>query len=253
MRRMQAAAAFLSLLLPLLARPAPAQDEAQEPWAIRFSHGPLELITVHYKDGSSAPAHYLIFTLENRGKADAPLALQVRAVVGSHPRKRRVHLALPSPHAEEWVRRIARADDLKNVQQLNDGGKGVLKAGETARGIAVFGEFDAEWDVATITVAGLEPRALRCRVRQFGEEFTLAHHAYLDRNRAVLARAGKDATWREFNALVSHDVLWSMTYRREGDEFAPQMDPITLEKEAWIVSEDPPPKVVLEIKPPFGK
>ncbi|MGQ0612498.1 MAG: hypothetical protein ACT4PV_01940 [Planctomycetaceae bacterium] len=253
MRRMQAAAAFLLFLLPCAAQVATAQDAPEEPWAIKFSHRPLELITVHYKDGSSAAAHYMIFTLENAGKVDAPLALHIKAVVGTHPLKRKVHLSLPHADAEEWVRRIARADTLKNIQELNDGGKGVLKAGETARGIAVFGAFDQEWDVATLLVSGLESRALRCRVRQYGDGFTLAHHAYLARNLTVTEKAGKDATWREFNALVSHDVLWSMTYRREGDEFAPQMDPITLATEEWVVSEDPAPQIVMEIKPPFAK
>jgi hypothetical protein len=241
-------------LAALLLGSAGAQEEApQAPWSLQFSHGPLQLITVHYRDGSYASAYYMVFTLRNPGPTDAPLSLQVKAIVGSNPRKQQTLLALPHADAEEQVRRITRADDLKNVQDLNAGGKGVLRAGESVRGIAVFGAFHREWDVAVVRVSGLEPRSIRTRVRQYGDGFTVVHRAWTERNERIRQTAGADAQWREFPAIVFHDVQWEMRFLREGDEYGPARDPIYLEREGWIVAEDPAPRVEREIKVPFGK
>lgn len=241
-------------LAALLLGSAAAQEEAPPaPWSLQFSHGPLQLITVHYRDGSYASAYYMVFTVRNPGPTDAPLSLQFKAIVGSNPRKQQTLLALPHPEAEEQVRRIARADDLKNVQDLNAGGKGVLRAGESARGIAVFGAFNREWDVAVVRVSGLEPRAVQARVRGYGDAFTMVHRAWGERNHRVREKAGAGAQWREFPAIVFHDVQWEMRFAREGDEYGPARDPIHLEREGWIVAEDPAPRIEREITVPFGK
>ena len=125
-----------------------------------------------------------------------------------------------------------------------------LKAGASIRGIAVFGTFNREWDIATVTVSGLEPQALHCRVRQYGDSgFTLAHRAYYHHNNRVRQKAGKGAETTEPQVVVSHDVIWKMRYRREGDEFGPHLDPIIMNGEGWDVVN---PKIVMEKKVPFG-
>jgi len=252
MRPFQAVAVLA--VLGALGASAPAEDVPKAPWSLDFTHAPLELITVSYKDGTSAPAYYMVFRLENKRTVDAPLSLQFRAVVGADPKKQQTLLALPNSDAEEWVRRITRADDLRNVQELNAGGKGVLKPGESVRGIAVFGPFDREWDVAVVQVSGLDPRVLQARVRRYANgSFTLAHRAWNERNRLVVEKTSKDETWREFSAVVSFETRWVMTYVREGDEYAPNVDPVVLETERWVVAETPAPKIEMEITLPFGK
>jgi hypothetical protein len=156
-------------------------------------------------------------------------------------------VAVPEPDAEEFVRRLSRTPDLKNVQDINRMGK--LEPGAKARGIAVFGTFDREWDVATVTVAGLEPQALHCRARTYGDKgFTLAHRAYYAHNQAVRKAAGETAG-ADVYAVVSHKVIWKMQFHREGDEFAPQLDPIVMDSEGWDVTNA---KIVHVKEAPFG-
>ena len=229
---------------------AEAQDPA--PWTITFKHKALDVITVPYKDGSATTHYYMLFTLKNGGSTDAALGVHIKALVGTNPKKQRTHLALPNKAAEAFVRRIARDPDIKNVQEIN--AMGSLKAGQTVKGIAVFGTFHREWDKAVISVSGLESYGVKTRVRKFeGAGFTLSHKAYTRHNAAVLKKAGDGAEFTETNALVRHEVLWVMRYHREGDEYSPQMDPILLDGEAWDVVAKPGPKIVIELEVPFGK
>lgn len=234
----------------LLVLLAPAAGQEQAPWALDFTHGPLETYSVTYKDGTAKTFYYMTFDVKNGSQAAAPLHLVIKATVGSDLKKRKVLPALPAPDAEESIRRLSRAPDLRNVQEINKTGE--LKAGESLRGIAVFGTFHREWDVATITVAGLEPYARECRVRKYGDAgFTAFHRAYAAHNQAVLAKAGAGATFQDVHAIVRHNVVWKMQFHREGDEFAPQIDRIYLDAEGWSVSE-PGPEIAAEPKPPFG-
>lgn len=236
----------------LLGAGVAGQDAARAPaWSLTFTHGPLEVHSVTYKDGSARSFYYMTFKLENKSQTEADLALYMKAAVGSHPKKRREFIAEPEPDAEESVRRLARAPDLKNVQQINEMGK--LAPGSSVRGIAVFGTFSREWDVAYVTVSGLESAAIHTRVRKFGAAgFTLAHRAYHLHNQRVLKRAGKDPEFTEVYAIVKHRVIWNMKFHREGDEYAPQLDPIYLDSEGWDVVEKPPPAIVMEKTDPFG-
>jgi hypothetical protein len=230
-----------------------AQDaEGTAPWSLKMRHGPLDVITIPYKDGTARSVYYMTFTLENPGTSEALLGLHVKAVVGSHPQKRKVHVSTPDADVEEYIRRLSRTPELKDVQEINKMGK--LEAGQSVKGIAVFGTFHREWDVATVTVAGLESRAIDARVRQYGDSgFVLSHRAYYHHNQRVRERAGPDAEAREFYAVVKHSVIWRMEYHREGDEFSPQLDPIILDREEWDVVSDPGPEIVMEKQAPFGK
>jgi hypothetical protein len=244
------------LVLPallLLGAGVAGQDEAARApaWTLAFTHGPLEVHSVTYKDGRARSFYYLTFKVENKSPTAADLALHFKATVGTHPKKRRVLIAAPEPDAEESVRRLARAPDLKNVQQINQMGK--LEPGKSLCGIAVFGTFNREWDVAYVTVSGLESAAIHARVRKFGAAgFTMAHQAYHLHNQRVLKKAGKDPEFTEAHAIVKHDVIWKMKFHREGDEYAPHMDPIHLDAEGWDVVEDPAPTIVMEKEDPFG-
>lgn len=256
MRSKLTAVAVGLLLLPLAGAGA-AEGDVAAPWFLKFSHGPLDVITIPYRDGSSQTFYYMTFEVENGSTVDAVLGLHIRAVVTTDGgKKSRTHFASPSPDAEEAIRRITRAADLKNVQEINKHASGVLKPGEKLRGVAVFGIFDREWDRAVITVSGLEPRGIHCRVRKFGDGFTMFHRAYRAHNAAVMQAASQEDKGTDAYAIVQHDVLWRMTYLREGDEFEPHLDfagRVHLDSEEWIVSEDPAPRIALEKQPPFGK
>ena len=102
----------------LLGAGVAGQEAAREAaWSLKFTHGPLEVHSVTYKDGSARSFYYLTFKLENKSQTEADLALYMKAAVGSHPKKRREFIAKPEPDAEESVRRLARAPDLKNVSR----------------------------------------------------------------------------------------------------------------------------------------
>jgi hypothetical protein len=245
------AAGAIALLLPWLGGGAIAQDEgAPEPWELTFTHKSLEAVTVPYKDGSARTVYVLPFTVENKSGATADLALHFRATVGTNPRKQKLHLALPDPDAEEFVRRMARAPDMLGVADINrhnaaEQGTGKLAPGEKLQGVAVFGEFSREWDKAVITITGLESGAIAARVRKYGDAgFTLAHRAYGRHNAEVKQAAGEGAPTTDVHAIVQHRVVWTMHFSRKGDEYAPQLDPITLDREEWDVLEAPPPAIV---------
>lgn len=249
------AAGAILLLLPWTGGAAIAQDDAApEPWELTFTAQPLEAITVPYKDGTARTVYVLTFTIENESAATADLALHFRAEVGTDPRKKKVHYAVPDPDAEEFVRRMTRTPEMMSIAAINrhgagDKGPGKLAPGEELTGIAVFGEFDREWDRAEITVAGLEPRALDARVRKFGDAgFTLAHKAYRRHNEMVRAAAGEGAQGNDVHAIVKHNVIRRMLFTRKGDEFEPHLDPIHLVLAEWDVVEDPAPEIVFEKK-----
>lgn len=225
---------------------ASAQDAAA-PWQLTLSAKPLDVATVTYKDGSARSFYYFTFTVTNKSQTEAALALHVRAIVGTHPLKKKTHVAVPEPDAEEFVRRMGRAPKLKNIQAINKMGK--LQPGESVQGIAVFGTFDREWDKAVVLFSGLESASLQTRVRKYGDAgFTVAHKAYFRHNQGVLNAAGSDAEWSEVNAIIRHDVAWKMVFYREGDEFAPHVDPIHFDSAEWAVLET---KIVEELKPPM--
>lgn len=246
MKRSLAVGALGALLL-LVGASASAQEEP--PWTLKFTHGDLDTYSLTYKDGSAKTFYYFTFTLANRSTVDAPVHVVIKAVVGSDPRKQKVMIALPAPDAEEALRRLSRTPDLKNVQEIN--ALGTLKPGQSVKGIAVFGTFHREWDIAEVAVAGLEPYSRECRVRKYGDAgFTVFHRAYYHHNRRVLAKAGADASFEDVHAIIRHNVVWKMKFHRKGDEFAPQVDRIFLDEEGWAVA-DPGPEVVFEPQPPF--
>lgn len=250
MKKSLAAGAVLLIVLCIGTWVGAQEADAAPPWSITFSHKSLDVITVPYRDGSARSFYYMLFTLKNGGKTDAPTGLHIKALVGSDPRKQKVMRALPYHDAEEYVRRMSRTPALKNIQAIN--AMKVLKAGESVQGIAVMGTFDREWDIATVTVSGLEPIGLSCRVRMFeGAGFTVAHRAYLRHNRAVLGKAGEEAEFTEAFVILRHDVIWRMVYNREGDEYAPQTDPIYLDTEGWDVVAKPAPAIVFKLEDPF--
>ncbi|MHC4940757.1 MAG: hypothetical protein ACYTHK_17590 [Planctomycetota bacterium] len=230
-----------ALLAFAFATPSEAEFEA---WKLKFDYQPLETLIVSYQDGSARTFYALPFTITNKGENDAPLGLHMVAHVGSSPRKRKTHISMPSQDAEVFYRRMARSSEIKNVQQIN--AMKTLGAGKSVKGLAVFGTFDREWDVARVVVTGLEPRAIPTRVRVFGSNgFTLPHRAYHAHNKAVMKKAGKDADYSDKFVVLKHNVAFEMNFERQGDEFAPQLDPIIARGTNWTVMN---PEIVLDIK-----
>ena len=147
---------------------------------------------------------------------------------------------------------MARSKDIKNVQEIN--AMKELAPGQSVKGIAVFGSFNREWDKATVVVTGLEPRAIPTRVRLYGADgFTMAHRAYNSHNKAVKKKAGAEAAYTEPFVVVKHLVALKLGFHREGDEFAPQLDPIYSDFKEWDVLKEPAPEVVLIKKLPFAE
>ena len=231
-------ALFAGLLA--LAFTSPATAAEFKPWKLTFEPDELDVAVVSYQDGSARTFYYLHFTLTNNGKNDAPLGLHMVAHVGSNPRKRKTHIALPQPDAETFYKRMARNSDIKNIQEIN--AMKTLAPGKSVKGIAVFGTFSREWDTAKVVVTGLEPRAIPTRVRVFGgNDFTLPHRAYHAHNKVVRKKAGKDADFSDKFVILQHNIAFEMNFKRKGDEFAPQLDPIIALGTNWTVLN---PKIV---------
>jgi hypothetical protein len=245
--------ACAGLLAMAFAIPAASEEaKAFEPWAIQFDNQNLAVLVVSYRDGSARTFYYLPFTISNNRKVPAQLGLHIVAHVGTDPKKAHTHIALPHPDAELFYKRMARSKDIKNVQEIN--AMKELAPGQSVKGIAVFGTFDREWDKATVAVTGLEPRAIPTRVRQYGSDgFTMAHRAYNRHNEAVKKKAGADASYTEPFVVVKHLVALRLGFHREGDEFAPQLDPIYPDFVEWDVLDEPGPEVVLVKTLPFAK
>ena len=246
-------AACAALLTLAFALPTHAQDDAKGTWALDFKPGKLDVLVVSYKDGSARTFYYLPFTLSNKSKVKAVLGLHIVAnVEGGSRLNNKTHIGLPHPDAEVFYKRMARSADIKNVQEIN--GMKELAPGQSVRGIAVFGAYNREWRSAEVVVTGLEPRAISARVKKFGASgFTLPHRAYYHHNKRVLKKAGKDADYTEPFVILQHSVARKLRFRREGDEFAPQLDEIIPDGFEWDVLQKPAPKIVLEKKPPFSK
>ncbi len=227
----------------------PAQ--AAPPWNLQLKHSNLESYTLSYKDGSATTVYYMTFELKNASQQAARLALYLRAdvQVGRSKIKRHTHHALPQKDAEEAIRRVGRAPGLKNVQAIN--AMKMLAPGASVRGIAVFGTFHREWDTATIYVSGLESAALHCRVRKYaGAGHTIFHRAYKLHNDRVKTKVGDITTYTEVNAIVKHDVVRVMRFKRKGDEFAANLDPIWSDGEWWDALKS---TIVYEKKRVFSK
>ncbi len=226
---------LLAVLIPIvfLGTGSIAAD-TKAPWRLTFRHGPLDVITINYKNGDARSYMYMRFTLENKSETDATLGgVHFKAIVGTNPRKRKTHVAAPQAEAEESVRRLSRISDLKNVIQIQK--MKTLAAGKSVQGIAVLGTWNREWDVTTIHVSGLESGAVTTRVKKYGDLFTVAHRAYYHRNRRVAEKVSDIADFQEVRAIVKHNVVWSMVYSRKGDEFGAQNDPFIFESEGWDV------------------
>jgi len=236
-----------ALLALLIAAPAAAQsdgDSGWKPWKLDIKTMPLDVRVVNYRDGSARTFYAMPFTITNNGDTEAPLGIHMVAHVGTNPKKRKTHIALPHRDAEELYRRLSNNTEIKNVQEIN--AMTTLAPGKSVLGVAVFGTFDREWDKTTIVVTGLEPRAIPTRIRDYGNNgFTLPHRAYHAHNEKVTKSAGKDAEYTDRNVVLQHNVALELTFGRKGDEFAPQLDPIIPLGTNWTVLE---PKVVRELK-----
>ena len=237
---------FCCTLVAMLAfgNDASAQDGGKfKPWQLTYKAQDLDVLVVSYKDGSAKTNYYVTFTLTNNSKNPAPLGLHIVATVGRGKRTQK-HIAFGHPDAEAFYKRMSRASDIKNVQEIN--AMKTLAPGKSVKGIAVFGAFDRRWNDVTVSVTGLRPRAIHTRVRKFGNAgFTLAHPAYNAHNAAVMKKAGKDADYTEPFVVLQQTIVHSAMFTRRGDEFAPQLDPITRTNVDWTVRN---PKIVIEKK-----
>ncbi|MEM8886179.1 MAG: hypothetical protein AAGD14_19110 [Planctomycetota bacterium] len=181
--------AACAALVALFAFDASAQD-TKKPWKLTLKHDAVDVLVVPYTNGSSQSFYFMPFEVKNDSEVAAPLGLHFVAHVGTSPKKRRTHIALPHPDAELFFKRMARDSSIKNVQEIN--AMKTLEPGQSVKGIAVFGTFDREWDKGRVVVTGLEPRAIRTRVRDYGNAgFVLVHRAYAAHNKKVRQRAGK--------------------------------------------------------------
>jgi len=234
----------LAVCAGLLALAFASPSEAEwKRWSLKFENQPLDVLVISYRDGSSQSLYAMPFTVTNDGDAEAPLGLHMVAHVGSNPLKKKTHIALPHQDAEVFFRRMARNSEIKNVQEIN--AMKTLAPGQSVKGLAVFGTFSREWDDAKIVVTGLEPRAIPTRVRVFGSNgFTLPHRAYHAHNAKVMEKAGKDAEYTDKMVVLRHNVALELDFRRKGDEFAPQLDPIIGAGTNWTVLD---PKIEREI------
>ena len=140
------------------------------------------------------------------------------------------------------------------------GEDGKIANGEKLSLVAVFGPVDPHWASFTIDVEGLVNPITTLKVEKYDDKQIIAESAYAERNAKVWEeiKAAAKAKGSEVAAPVGEyqEVrerrTFRLKYRRQGDEFQPDDDPISFVSEAWYIPEGtaelPNPKLLRTIK-----
>ncbi len=230
-------------LLPGGARPASA-DEAPKVslrWSLTMKHSPLRIVMVDDGSGRQSSYHYMLITVENKTALPRPWNPHVVGRTDTN----RTYVAGGYKLAVEEIRRKEGLTTLLPVEEsaasLADP-KGKIAAGGTLTTVAVFGPVDALYDFFTIEIQGLVQPATTLRVLKYGEnKEVVVEAAYADRNEKVMEELKKEAGGGELPrpAVEYREVVerraWVVEYKRLGDEFLTDDDPIEFIKEGWVI------------------
>lgn len=254
----------LACCLPVTARaedpaspaPTPAAVSGKR-WTLGFTHGPLRRVLVDDGSGRETTYLYMTVTVENQTGLPRPWRPLVTAKVDTRAEP---YVAGGFPSAIALIRHQEGNEALVAMESswgVGDAGK--LAVGDKKQFVAVFGPVDPGWASFHIEVQGLVDPLVSYKVLSYKPDAAevrsgtddpldmqvVLEPAYAAHNAQVmdaLRKANPDGNIPKPTPSYRYYIekrVWSMDYRREGDEFRPDDDPILFAGESWKVVGSP--------------
>lgn len=225
--------------------PAAAPTSAKR-WTLDFSHGPLRRVLVDNGSGKDSTYLYMTMKVGNKTGLARPWRGLVTAKVDT---KAEPYVAGGFPIALDAIRRQEHNKGLIAIEDttFRSGDEGKIPDGTTYDLVAIFGPVDAGWATFRVDVFGLVNPIALLKVLKYGDKQVVQEAAYQERNEKVMAElaAAAKASGSDIPRPTAEyqDVLerrsYMMEYRRKGDEFRPDDDPIEFVRERWEVIGEP--------------
>lgn len=238
---------------------APAKSTAGRRWMLAFTHGPLRRVQADDGVGHVVTMLYMTMTVENKTGLPRSWRPLVKGASDSRPAP---YIAGGYPLALDKVRAQEGNQDLEGIDVTGwkKDPEGKLANGDKKSLVAIFGPVDPHWATFTVDVEGLVNPITTLKVEKYDDKQVVAEAAYADRN----AKAWEEikAAAKAKGAEVGQPVgeyqevrerrSYRISYKRQGDEFQPDDDPIQFVSEGWFVPEGtteiPNPKILRTIK-----
>lgn len=215
-------------------------------WTLGFSHGPLRRVEVEGGGGDRVTYLYMTMKVTNQTGLARPWRGLATATLDSRAQP---YIAGGFPDAMDAIRRKEGDRSLMPFEATTflPGDEGRLPNGESRTLVAVFGPVDPHWATFRIDVYGLVNPIATLKVLQYGDKVVVQDAAYQARNEKVMAELNAAAKASGSDVprptAVYQEVLerrsFRIEYRRQGDEFRPDDDPLRFVREGWQVIGDP--------------
>jgi hypothetical protein len=255
--------ALTTVLLALLAvGTAWGEDEARTGtrWLLKLEHGPLKIVPVSTGIGRPVAYTYMTMKVTNPGRLARDWFPLAKALTDTN----RIYVAMGHDEALEAVRHQEGNEKLVPIGSS----KGKIAAGQTLETVAIFGPLDPLYDRVRVQLLGLGDPIGIYKIERFpvkvelpddmayfeadgeggyeriGEGVLVQDAAYLGRNAEVMKAMKKELGGGELPDPVTEywEVkerrVFQMIYVRPGDEFRPDDDLISFEKEHWTIVGD---------------
>jgi len=241
------------------AAPAAAQSTAGRRWMLTFAHGPLRRVQADDGLGHVVTLLYMTMTVENKTGLPRNWRPFVTGATDSRPAP---YVAGGYSLALEKIRAQEGNPELQPFETTGwkKGDEGKIGNGEKRSLVAIFGPIDPYWARMTVDVQGLVNPIATLKVDKYGDKQIVVEAAYAERNakvwdelKAAAKASGSDVPQPvgEYQE-VRERRTYRIVYRRQGDEFSPDSDPIEFVSEGWYVPEGtaeiPNPKTLRTIK-----
>jgi hypothetical protein len=250
-----------AVLLALLAVPSAwGEDEEGTRWLLKMEHGPLRIVSVPGDSGEKVTYHYMTFKVTNPTTLARDWYPVVWAITDTNKKAPAAgyEAALPVIRAKEGN------DGLIPIAET----KGKIQAGQTIQAVAIFGPLDPLYDRVRVQFRGLTKPIAIYKIEKYPvtiempdeiayykksdegelekveEALIIQDVAYVERNAEVMKLVKKETGSSELpDAVVeywevSERRVYEMIYTRLGDEYRPDDDLISFEKEHWTISGD---------------
>jgi hypothetical protein len=235
-------------------------ERAGTRWMLTLEHGPLKIVPFTGGAGQPVAYHYMTLKVTNPGTLPRDWFPLAKALTDTN----KTYVAMGFDEALEAVRAKEGNDQLAPI----GASRGKIAAGETLDTVAIFGPLDPLYDRVRVQLLGLSDPIGIYKLDKYAVPVELADDvayfqadgdggyekitdgvliqdvAYLERNAMVrklmLKELGEgklpDPTSEYWE--VKERRVFEMIYTRPGDEFRPDDDLISFEREHWIIVGD---------------
>jgi len=261
---------FAVLLVLLAVGTARGEDEtrAGTRWLLTFEHGPLAIVSVSTGVGEPVAYHYMTLKVTNPTSLARDWYPRITAITDTNRR----YGGWGHDEALEAVRAKEGDENLVPIGSTN----GKIQPGQTLDMVAIFGPMDPLYDRVRIQLLGLSETIAIYKLERYtvpvpmpddeayfqgdGEGgfekieqgLVIQDVAYVERNAQVKAAMKKEVGEGEIPDPsveyweVKENRVFEMIYTRPGDEFRPDDDLISFEREHWTIAG--PVKLLRQIK-----